>query len=980
MKSPPMKSVRLNTLVFTTSILLIAAASGLPAARAEGSAAEPGRRERLLMDFGWRFAFGNPSDVRKDFNTGTGYFSYLAKTGYGDGAAGADFDDRGWRVLDLPHDWAVEVPFDGHGSHSHGYKAVGRNFPDTSVGWYRKSFFIPASDLGRRISVEFDGVFRDSMVWVNGHFLGREESGYTGFAWNLSEFLNYGGNNVIAVRADATMEEGWFYEGAGIYRHLWLVKTGPLHVERNGAFVTSRVGTGPAAITARVAVVNEGTHAASFEIDQAVVDADGKTVASGIAKPGGLEAWGRGEYSCEMTVHGPKLWSIESPSLYRLITTIRSGDADVDRYETPFGIRSIRFDPDQGFFLNGKRVELKGMNNHQDHAGVGTAIPDALQQFRVERLKAIGCNAYRCAHNPPTPELLDACDRLGMVVIDENRAMGTSQDQLDHLKRMIERDRNHPSVILWSLGNEEWGIEGNEKGERITETMQAFANHLDPSRLCTVASSGGWDSGSSRPIEVMGYNYIIHGNIDDHHKKFPRQPGLGTEETTTQGTRGTYFDDRAKAHLAPLEKGDSGGNCEAGWKYYAARPFLAGLFYWTGFDYRGESTPFGYPAISSQFGILDTCGFPKDSFYYLRAAWVGQPLVHIFPHWNWPGREGQEIDVRCFSNCEEVELFLNNRSLGRKTMEKNSHLEWMVKYEPGTLLARGYAKGNEVVTDRVETTGDPAAIQLAPDRSGINADGEDVAVITVQVADGQGRLVPTADNEVTFEIQGPGKIIGMGNGDPSCHEPDRLIEQVTAVPIGNWRRHELDSPTNLAAVAVDFDDSGWRPVFDDRRGGDRRDDNSYSGTNVFRGVFELPQGAPATAASLLLRSLGEEQTIYLNGRPIAREVRRSREGFEVELGADLLRPGTNGVAVVAGPMRGSGERNERERSNPGLIRFTTPSGAWKRSLFNGLAQLIVQSTGKPGEITVTAGSPGLSPALGKIQAEPAPLRPAVASR
>jgi beta-galactosidase len=718
--------------------------------------AGPAVRERLLMDSGWRFAFGHPSDAQKDFHTGTGYFSYLAKTGFGDGAAAADFDDRAWRTVDLPHDWAVEVPFDGRGSHSHGYKAIGRNFPDTSVGWYRKSFFIPAADLGRRISVEFDGVFRDSQVWVNGHYLGNEPGGYIGFGYNLSEFLNYGGTNVIAVRVDATMEEGWFYEGAGIYRHVWLVKTGPLHVGRDGTFVTSEVKENAADVTARVMVANEGTNTATFDVEQTIVDADGKTVAQGRVKEVRLESWDNGEFSCGLEVANPKLWSIEMPSLYKLVTTIRVGGTVVDRCETSFGIRSIRFDPDRGFFLNGRRVELKGSNNHQDHAGVGAAIPDALQDFRIARLKAFGGNAYRCSHNPPTPELLAACDRLGMVVIDENRPMGTASEQLDQLKAMILRDRNHPGVILWSVGNEEWNIEGNVKGARITATMQAYAHHLDPTRLCTVGISGGW-GGSSTVIDVAGYNYISQSNPDQQHAQFPRQSGVGTEETTTQGTRGIYFDDRPRAHLAPLEKGDSGGNCEKGWKYYAARPFLAGLFYWTGFDYRGEETPFGYPAISSQYGILDTCGFAKDSFYYLKAWWTDAPVLHVFPHWNWPGKEGQDIVVKCFSSCQEVELFLNAKSLGHKAMETNGHLEWTVKYEPGTLLARGYNGSKEIITDKVETTSEPAAIQLAPDRAILKADGGDVSVITVQVNDAQGRMVPVAGNEITFGVQGPGK-------------------------------------------------------------------------------------------------------------------------------------------------------------------------------------------------------------------------------
>jgi beta-galactosidase len=612
---------------------------------------------------------------------------------------------------------------------------------------------------------------------------------------------------------------------------------------------------------------------------------------------------------------------------------------------------------------------------------VGAAIPDALQDFRIARLKTFGCNAYRCSHNPPTSELLDACDRLGMVVIDENRLMGTSEDQLDHLKRLILRDRNHPSVILWSVGNEEWGIEGNEKGERITATMQAFANRIDPTRLCTVADSGDWSKGSSKPIEVMGYNYPASRGTNQHHAQFPNQSGVGTEETTTQGTRGVYFDDRSHAHMAPTEKGDSGGNCEKGWKYFAERPYLAGLFYWTGFDYRGESTPFGYPAISSQFGILDTCGFLKDSFYYLKAWWLDEPMVHVFPHWNWPGKEGQEIDVKCFSNCGEVELFLNGRSLGRKVMEKNGHLEWKVKYEPGTLLARGYKDGQEIAADRVETTGEPAAIQLIPDRATIKADGEDVSVIAVQVNDAQGRMVPTAGNPITFGIQGPGKIIGVGNGDPSCHEPDKFFDRVDSIQIKNWRRHEADGVENRPEVAFDFDDSGWKTAFGER-GGDAENhgsDDQFSHTNVYRGTFELPQNTNATRISFLLRGVGEEQSVYLNGLPIARNVHRDNARQEITPESSLFRPGTNVIAIVATPIQG-GQKGNRERrgiGNPAVVKIVTPTEDWKRSVFNGLAQVIVQSTQQSGEITLTASSPSLSPYNLKLQTHPVVLHTAV---
>jgi beta-galactosidase len=417
-----------------------------------------------------------------------------------------------------------------------------------------------------------------------------------------------------------------------------------------------------------------------------------------------------------------------------------------------------------------------------------------LQEFRIAELKKFGCNVYRASHNPPTPELLDACDRLGMVVIDENRLMGASQYHYDHLKSMMLRDRNHPSVVLWSIGNEEWAIEGNDTGARIGAAMQRWVKQIDSTRPVTVAISGGWGRGLSEVIEVAGLNYL--GNLkksrfttEQWHTRRPNQPIVGTEECACNQTRGIYFDDRAKCHLRAYDwdPTDWGSNLEDAWSHYAERPFLAGMCIWTGFDYRGEPVPFGWPAISSQYGILDVCGFPKDGMYYLKSWWTDEPVLHVFPHWNWAGKEGQEISVWAYSNCEEVELFLNGQSLGRKPMTKNSHLEWPVKYAPGTLLARGFKAGKEILTAKVETTGQPAAIQLLPHRATIKADGEDVSVISVQVTDAQGRMVPTADNLITFELTGPGKIIGVGNGDPSSHEPDQfIVAKQTPAPI--WQR------------------------------------------------------------------------------------------------------------------------------------------------------------------------------------------------
>jgi beta-galactosidase len=945
--------------------------------QAAQSAAASSGRERLQMDFGWRFAFGHAYDTDKDFSHATAYFSYFTKAGYGDGPASANFDDRAWRILNLPHDWAVEVPFASNGSYSHGFKAVGRDFPENSIGWYRKSFSIPSSDLGWRISVEFDGVFRDSIVWINGHYLGHEPSGYSGFRYDITDYLDYGGNNVIAVRVDATMEEGWFYEGAGIYRHVWLVKTAPLHVASYGTFVSSDVRGNTASVTSRATVINEGATKATFNIIQNIVDAEGKSIATGQVKKLSLEPCGGNEFSCVIKVKKPNLWSLELPYLYKLITTIRIADAVVDNYETTFGIRTIRFDPNEGFFLNGKHVELKGTNVHQDHAGVGAAVPDALQEFRIARLKEMGSNAYRCSHNPPTTELLDACDRLGMLVIDENRLMGTTPELLDQLERLILRDRNHPSVIIWSLGNEEWAIEGNITGERIAATMQAFAKRLDPTRRTTVAISGGWGEGISKVIDVMGYNYIMHGSTDEHHAKFPNQPGIGTEESITRGTRGIYFDDKPNAHMAPLIQGPTGGNIETGWKHYAARPYLAGLFYWTGFDHRGEAHPFGWPQVSSQCGILDICGFPKDCFYYLKSWWTDETVLYVYPHWNWKGKEGQEFDVWAYSNCDEVELFLNNESLGRKNMEKDSHLEWKVKYQPGTLLARGYKNGKEVAAESIETAGELAAIQLTAYRAIIKADGEDISVITVQVNDSNGRCVPTAKNEIIFAIEGPGKIIGVGNGDPSSHEPDRYIESVSQVRIENLKMQTVDGTENRPEVAFDFNDSSWQEFKQPSEY--NKEAKGPAKVIVIRGEFDLQEFADETKITLLTKSLCEEQTIYVNGHRIAQNIKCDAPGQEYILDHTILRPDKNVYAIIGNQLA---KKNQWEDLNtdPGIIQVITPAPTWKRSVFNGLAQVIVQSTQQPGKINLTVTSQDLSKAVLSLETQAATLRPAIPER
>jgi beta-galactosidase len=731
-------------------------------------------RERLLLDFNWRFQLGHANDPAQDFGYGNG--EEFAKTGeFMRVPSKPDFDVSGWRQVDLPHDWVVELPFENDPAlYNQGFKPVGRAHPATSIGWYRRVFEIPAGDHGRRLGLEFDGVFRDCLVALNGIYLGRNLSGYAPFRFDISDVANYGGSNVLVVRADATEHEGWFYEGAGIYRHVWLVKTAPLHVAPGGTFVSSDVHGGAATVVVQTQVENESDGAPVCRIVSTVTDPSGKVVARAATAPARVAGWSGREFTQRIAVPHPALWSLEHPQLHRLTTVIEAGGVEVDRLETAFGIRTIRFDADHGFFLNGERVELKGTCNHQDHAGVGSALPDRLQYHRVERLKGMGCNAYRTSHNPPTAELLDACDRLGMLVLDETRMMASSEEAVSQFSRLIRRDRNHPCVFAWSIGNEEWFVQGSERGALIAAAMKRQAARLDPSRLVTEAMNGDWGKGLSGVVDIQGFNYFV-GDIDAYHRDHPHQPSMATEIASTVSTRGIYEKDEVRGYLSAYDVNAPrwGSTAERWWTYFDARPFLAGGFVWTGFDYRGEPTPYQWPCISSHFGIMDTCGFPKDNYFYYQAWWGKAPVLHLFPHWNWLGKEGQEIEVWCHSNLERVELFLNGRSLGAQDVQRDVHLMWKVPYAAGKLEARGYKGGQVALTATQETTGAAARILLAADRPRVVADGEDVAVVEVRVVDATGRLVPLADDEITFRVSGSGRLIGVGNGDPSSHEQDK---------------------------------------------------------------------------------------------------------------------------------------------------------------------------------------------------------------
>jgi beta-galactosidase len=730
-------------------------------------------RERLLFDFGWKFHLGCDSPALRDLGTGDGLDAF-SKTGAFHFAT-ADFDDSAWRPLDLPHDWAVELPFvNDDALQSHGYKPLGRHYRETSIGWYRRSFEIPGVDEGRRIILEFDGVFRSTMVFLNGCYLGRNDAGYVPFQLDISDFLNYGGRNFLVVRVDATYGEGWFYEGAGIYRHVWLTKTDRLHLGTWDSVVRCKVEPARAELSLETRVVNGGSRAQPARVHWQVLDAQGRALASAHTAEELLEPGESAALTTRATLHSPLLWSPDSPHLYSAVATLVSGGDARDAERVDFGVRTVEFDADRGLLLNGTPLKVKGTCNHQDHAGVGAALPDRVQEYRVEVLRAMGCNAVRTSHNMPAPAWVSACDRLGLMMMCETRTMSTSPQGLAELEAMIRRYRNSPAVILWSMGNEEWQLQKSPLGKQIAAAMVARSHELDPTRLCTAAVNGVYDEGVALSLDVLGFNYNLDA-IDPYRASHPQRRLVGSETASTVSTRGIYVTDTLRNWVSAYDENHPAWAelAEQWWQFYAARDYLAGGFAWTGFDYRGEPTPYGWPSVSSQFGIVDTCGFPKDMFHYYRAVWTGQPVLHLFPHWNWQERLGETVRVWVYSSLDEVELLLNGKSLGKQRVPHLGHLEWPVKYEPGALEARGLRKGEVVLTARRETTGVPVAIRLTPDRSEIRADGEDVVIVRVEAIDSAGRHVPTADNHIDFSVNGAGRFRGVGNGDPNCQESDQ---------------------------------------------------------------------------------------------------------------------------------------------------------------------------------------------------------------
>ena len=631
----------------------------------------------VVINNDWTFAMGNAASKELDYTHGTEYFTYICKvqsSNHSHAPIMPEFDDSSWQKVSLPHDWAVDLPYSPEASHSHGYKCIGWKYPENSVGWYRKHIEIPAEDKGKQFFIEFEGIYRDSEVFCNGFYLGGERSGYASSVYTLTPYLNYGGDNVIAVRCDASLEEGWYYEGAGIYRNVRLYKSGPVSMKHYSLKISQKKADGS------VWTVSDGT--ADVYVDESCIDFDYVLADAAVSRDKVTREIEIRDAEGRRVERAERRWSIDSPYLYTLTVRLFYDGELSDVVTRRFGVRTLEFSPEKGLLLNGKAVKLRGANMHLDHAGVGVAVPDELWRYRISRLQEYGFNAIRTSHNCASVSMLDLCDEMGVLVIDENRQFGVNQEQFRQLRNMIDRDRNHPSVILWSVGNEEWAVEHGEKGVEIARRMSEAVHGMDRTRPSTYGNAGGPDL--VKGVDVFGYNYIVQNPVDEYHRLYPEKCAVGTEETSGAGTRGVYRTVPEKGWMVPLNRIDTLGRVnviEYGWKFYKARPWGLGLFYWTGFDYRGEPNPMKWPATGSQFGIFDYCGFPKDEAFYLKAAWRDEPSVHIC------GPYGGEVWV--YSNCDEVRLYESGKNLGRREMPHDGHLVWKVSSSGRAAVSSG---------------------------------------------------------------------------------------------------------------------------------------------------------------------------------------------------------------------------------------------------------------------------------------------------
>jgi beta-galactosidase len=750
------------------------------------------------------FAAGCSPDTQKDVLTQREVRKFTDEwrfsPGDTEGASMKDFDDSMWEVLDLPHDWSITEPY-----HADNPGGGGTSYMIGGIGWYRKSFLVPENQKDKRFEITFDGVYQNSTVWINGHELGTRPFGYITFKYDLTPYVIPGAENLIAVRVDnSDQPNSRWYSGSGIYRNVWLTGTDKAYIEPWELFITTpSIDEKAAVVNIRSMVRNLRDESIDGILLSEIFNPSG-TLAASVQTPVQVEASGEIVVQQEVTVNSPGLWSVEDPNLYKVKQTLLNGSIKIDDYVTSFGIRYFHFDPYKGFFLNGEQVKIKGVCMHHDLGALGAAVNVRAMERQLEILRGMGVNAIRTAHNPPAPELLQLCDRMGFIVMNEtfdewkmNKTRhGYSvfwdewheQDLRDH----IMRDRNHPSVMIWSIGNEileQWHAHGSE----MTLKLASIVRELDPTRPITAGNNDPAPHNSlikSGALDLIGYNYK-HQDYEKFHDIYPGKAFIATETTSALATRGSYDMPSDSIRRWPYRwdqvftDGNADNTCSAydncsapwgstheeTWKVVRKHDFMSGMFIWTGFDYLGEPTPYNWPSRSSFFGVVDLAGFPKDAYYLYQSEWTNEKVLHVFPHWNW--QPGQQVDIWAwFNHADEVELYLNGVSQGVKTRSGDDlHVGWRLDYEPGVLKAVSRKNGKTILEKEIKTAGTPARMQVKADRTRLSPGGDDLSFITIEMLDAEGNPVPLADNLVKIEVKGKASIAGVDNGNQNSHEP-----------------------------------------------------------------------------------------------------------------------------------------------------------------------------------------------------------------
>lgn len=906
----------------------------------------------VLFNSGWEFAFENDME----------HFNHFGFEKYRDasGAPARFYEYNNWKKIDLPHDWAVALkkdphanPFAGARPNSNFHRYMTQRHSDTHevyrVGWYRKSFSAPEEWKDKRVFIEFEGVFRDCAVWVNGTYQDRHLSGYTSFMLDITDHLIIGGTNSIAVRADSDQPEGWWYEGAGIYRNVYMHIAPEVYAIKNKTFVRSNTD-GSVRISAcfQNETDKDVRTRAAFEI----LDADKSRVCKGETEVF-IAAYSNEKTQAELFIPSPHLWDVSDPYLYTLRIRICDDESTVS-----FGVRSIRFDPDKGFFLNEKPLKIRGACVHQDFGGVGVALTDNLQYYKIRRLKDMGVNAYRCSHNAPSPVLLKACDEMGMLVMDETRLFGTSCEAVRQLTDVIERDRNHPSVILWSLGNEEFSVQNQPVSYQLMKKMTRIAKSLDDTRPVTYSGNNGPDFvGANAASEVRGVNYIRNDGgeggswLQRYHEAHPDQPIIGTEEASYVLSRGGDKTDLGAGCL------DSTGlvtmpwgSTPKGWvKYFEERAYLAGSFMWTGFDYRGEANPFITANVSSSFGTIDLTGMEKPPFYYYKAWWTNEPVLKITPHWNFIDGETAEISV--FTNLDSITLYINGREIEERRIQKYDAPLFRVPFEAGEIRVTG-KKEDRIYEDSIKTAADEKSLEITcvwPAK-----DETETAIYEIAAFDKNGVFCPLSEKEVRVFAK-DGKIVGVGNGDPASYDDEQIQPLEEAVYLRTFAcenalftvPHKAKNRLRLRYdyLETETEISGFSD--DERRVARFRDTKNGPVTRT----FETTVSGVSGYEYIEFERLGGDAEIYVNGEFVGSNVQA-----EDRIPVNHVRPYRFHARFKEGGNKITAVIQTNEASDPAMSGYVkigkTIGPDWKVRLHFGKARVFVKpDTGKKPEVT-----------------------------